>query len=580
LNTQKSASAYDRHQAILESLQRHESVRVPDLAEQLNVSESTIRTDLETLDEQGYLVRIRGGAIAKTSTQVPQDHAAYLAHKAQTHTDEKQALARWAAGLIEDGDVIMLDASSTVLHIAPFLRDRRNLTVFTNGIDIARALAKEPSNTVIILGGILRPNGNSITGGISKQVLQEYRIQTAFVSCSGFSPDEGFFEMNLQEAQMKTLMLHASQKRIALLDSSKIGRIGLTTFGTLADFHYFVTDEQIQRSMIEDIRVTDTHVIVCGDQTSRAYPPSSERRAVYRIGFANLSENTSFSRDVRRSLEKAAEESQQVALILADNQLDSQVALHVADELISQALDLVIEYQIDETTGNLIANKFQEKNIPIIAVDIPMVGAVYFGVNNYNAGKMAGLELGKAIKDKWQGHLDTLIVLEQQRAGKLPAMRVQGQIDGVLEIVSPIPTENILRIDSDNTIEGSYDRMCQVLSRLPATARVAVICFNDDAAVGTLRAAHEMQREHQMLLIGQGADRRLRAEMRKTSTPVVGATAFRPEDYGQYLIQLALDILNEKRVSPAVYMEHYFISPSNVDAYYPLDADHEPPASP
>lgn len=577
MNTQKSASAYERHQAILELVQRHESVRVPELAEQLNVSESTIRTDLETLDEQGYLVRIRGGAIAKTSSQTVQDATPYLSHKAQTHTEEKQALARWAAGMVEDGDVIMLDASSTVLHIAPFLQDRRNLTVFTNGIDIARALAKEPSNTVIILGGILRPNGNSITGGISKQLLQDYRIQTAFLSCSGFAPEQGFFEMNLQEAQMKTLMLQASAKRIGLVDSSKIGRIGLTTFGTLADFDYFVTDENVQRSVIEDIRVTNTHVIVCGDQTTRTYAPSDVRRATYRIGFANLSENTSFSRDVRRSLEKAAEESQQVDLIMADNQLDPQVALQVADELIASKIDLVIEYQIDETTGNLIANKFQQKNIPIIAVDIPMVGAVYFGVNNYNAGKMAGIELGKAIQTKWRGALDRLIVLEQQRAGNLPAMRIQGQMDGLFEIIDPIAADKIVRIDSDNTIEGSYNTMHNLLAQLPTSARIAVICFNDDAAVGTLRAAHDTGHRENFLLVGQGADRRLRTEMRKAGSPVIGATAFRPEDYGPSLIQLALDILSERRVPPAVYMEHTFIRPENVDHYYPPDS--EPDAS-
>ena len=94
--------------------------------------------------------------------------------------------------MVEDGDIIMVDASSTVLHIAPFLRDRRELTVFTNGIDVARVLAKEPSNTVIILGGILRSNGNSITGEISKNLLQDYHIQTAFVSCSGCTPELGF----------------------------------------------------------------------------------------------------------------------------------------------------------------------------------------------------------------------------------------------------------------------------------------------------------------------------------------------------------------------------------------------------
>jgi ribose transport system substrate-binding protein len=483
--------------------------------------------------------------------------------------DKKELIARWAAGMVEDGDVIILDASTTVLHIASFLRDRRNLTIFTNGISVAQALAKEPSNTVIVLGGILRASGNAITGAFSKQLLQDYHVRTAFVSCSAFKAEIGFFEMDLQEAQMKQLMLQSAQRKVAMVDATKIGEVGLTAFGTLDDFHYFVTDDLIADKDVSAIRTRDTHVIVCGEQTTQTYPPTKTAHTAtgYRIGFANLSENTPFSRDVRRSLEKAAQASDMVELIVADNQLDPDIALQVAGELIAQNVDLVIEYQIDETTGNLIAHKFQQHGIPIIAVDIPMVGGVYFGVNNYEAGKMAGVELGHKIQAKWQGAVDYLIVLEQRRAGSLPAMRIQGQIDGVLEIIPSIHHEHIIRIDSDNTSEGTYHLVQDILPKFERHAKLAIICFNDDAAVGALYAAIELSREDSILLIGQGADRRLRTEMRKPNSPVVGATAYRPEDYGEHLIQLALDILDGKQVPPAVYTNHHFISPNNVDQY-------------
>jgi ribose transport system substrate-binding protein len=570
---QKSASAYERHQAILELLQRSESLRVTDLAEQLGVSESTVRTDLETLDEQGFLVRVRGGAIAK-QTGAAIGSSPGLLQRSLKNAGEKQAIARWAAGIVEDGDVIMLDASSTVLHIAPFLRDRRNLTVLTNGISVAQALAKEASNTVILIGGILRPSGNALTGEISKQLLQDYHVQTAFVSCSGFTVDQGFFESSLHETQMKMLMLQAAQRCVALLDSSKIGNLGLTTFATLANVDYFVADEKIERQTIEQIQTTNTHVIVCGDQTTQTYSPidTQHQPSKYRIGFANLSEYTPFSRDVRRSLERAAQVSNQVELIVADNQLDPQIAVQVADELIMQAIDLVIEYQIDETTNNLIAHRFQQAHIPVIAIDIPMVGAVYFGVDNYVAGKMAGIALGNAIQEKWQGEFDYLIVIKQQRAGSLPATRIQGQLDGLQEIVAPVTPDKVLEADSDNTFEGNQTIMKNIFHDLPASARVAVICFNDDAAAGALYAAQETGFTENLLLVGQGADRRLRAEMRKESSPVVGATAYRPEDYGGYLITLALDILSGKQVPPAVYMEHFFVDPANVDTYYPPES--------
>ncbi len=570
---QKSASAYDRHQTILQLLEEYASVRVTDLAEQLNVSESTIRNDLEALDKQGHLVRIHGGAIAKNDNPEEPIRPEYFSAKALTHADEKQWIARWAAGMVEDGDVIVLDASTTVLHIAPFLLDRRNLSVFTNGIDVARVLAKEPSNTVIILGGILRPNGNSLTGSFSKHVLDGRQISISFLSCSGFTPEHGFFEVDMQEAQMKKLMMQASQKNIALLDSSKIGRIGIASFADLDDVDYFITDENVPSEIIKQVYASNTHVVVCGEQTNHSYNPRDTKQKTYRIGFANLSEQTSFSRDVRRSLEKAASASEQIELILADNQLDPDVALQVADELLDQNLDLVIEYQIDELVGNRIAHKFQQANIPLIAVDIPMLGAVYFGVDNVVAGQMAGQELGQAIEDRWQGKFDHLIILEQQRAGQQTSMRIQGQLEGLESVIGQIDQAKILRVDSDNTMEGSYRAMQPILSQLSNEQHIAVISFNDDAAMGALYAAQDSKHINNLLLVGQGADRRFRSEMGKNNPCIVGSTAYRPEDYGKYLISLALDILGSKSVPPAVYMEHFFVTPELISHYYPHDKD-------
>jgi ribose transport system substrate-binding protein len=141
-------------------------------------------------------------------------------------------------------------------------------------------------------------------------------------------------------------------------------------------------------------------------------------------------------------------------------------------------------------------------------------------------------------------------------------------------MILPITPDKVLEVDSDNTFEGNYAIMKQVFHGLPPASHIAVICFNDDAAAGALCAAQEADLGEYMLLVGQGADRRLRAEMRKPSSPVVGATAYRPEDYGDHLIALALDILSGKQVPPAVYTEHFFVNPENVDQYYPPETEH------
>ena len=172
----------------------------------------------------------------------------------------------------------------------------------------------------------------------------------------------------------------------------------------------------------------------------------------FKIGFANLGDSMPFAMDVRRGLEQAAQEASNVDLIVADNQLDGRVACQVADRLIAKGVDLAIEYQIDEKVGSLIIDKFKRAGIPVIAVDIPMVGATYFGVDHYRAGHMAGVALGNWIAEHWNNSWERLIVLEEQRPGALVAARIQGQLDGLQQIVGNIPSAKIVYLDSGSIV--------------------------------------------------------------------------------------------------------------------------------
>jgi len=244
---------------------------------------------------------------------------------------------------------------------------------------------------------------------------------------------------------------------------------------------------------------------------------------------------------------------------LADNQLSGEVALQVAERFAAQNLDLVIEYQIDERMGSRVMNYFQRASIPVIAVDIPMVGATFFGVDNYRAGYMAGVPLGYWLKAHWDGCFDRLIILEEPRAGALPAARIQGMLDGLQSVIGPVPSEKRLTLNSGNASEISEREMTAALKRLPDEHRLAVISFNDDAAIGALMAARQLRREADVAIVGQGADRRVREELRQPGSRIVGSTAYEPVRYGEKLIPLALKILRGEPVPPAVYIEHVFI---------------------
>ena len=157
----------------------------------MEVSQATVRNDMNALAAAGLLTRVRGGAVPSDRPGVES-----LEFSARTGVNEsaKLRIARWAADLVEDGDAILLDASSTVYHMAQFLENRRRLTVITNGIEVGRKLAANPSNTVILLGGAIRPNGASVTGLLSESLLRTLHIKLAFVSCVGFTRDVGLTE--------------------------------------------------------------------------------------------------------------------------------------------------------------------------------------------------------------------------------------------------------------------------------------------------------------------------------------------------------------------------------------------------
>lgn len=555
---------FDRRQAILRLLQEQSSVQVTELAERLQVSEGTIRNDLTALEEEQLVVRVRGGAVLKnglsSSLHIP---------RARINLDAKLRIARWAAELIEDGDVILLDASTTVMSMTGFLHDRRNLTIITNGVEVGRALAQNSTNTIILIGGLLRADGNTITGLIGAGMLKDLYIKTAFVSCGGFSLETGLTERDIQQAQLKTQLVSAARRIVALVDASKFGKVALAPFASAGQISQVVTDDKIDPLFVQQIRQTGIALTLCGEDWVDSFTPHESDLKTYTLGFANLSEDLLFAVDVRRGLERAVQQANNIDLVLADNQLNGEVALNVADHLIARGIDLAIEFQIDEKVGNIIINKFHRAGIPVIAVDIPMVGATYFGVDNYRAGHMAGIGLGEWIQTHWDNRIDCLLILEEPRSGTLVASRIQGQIDGVREIVGESGLDNLIYLDSGNTMEVSEAQMTTALANLLDVHHIAIICFNDDAAIGALNAAYRLSRENDVVIVGQGADRRVREELRKPDSRIIGSTAFMPEKYGEKLIELAQKILRGEPIPPAVYMEHVFIHAGNIDTYYP-----------
>ncbi len=254
-------TSYERRQSIVDLLRKQPGLRVTELAATLNVSEGTVRNDLNALEEEGTLTRFHGGAVLAERKNFSST-SFHARHREQAA--EKEIIARAAAELVTDGDAILLDASSTTYYLALALSARQRLRVVTNGLDAARLLAQNPSNTVILIGGVLNQEGSSVTGLLSEQIIQDLHIQKAFVSASGFSVVRGLTEVHLEEAQLKRKAIESAREVIALLDSSKLGLEDLTPFARPEQICCLYTDAGVTPEWQKAIENAGISLVICG----------------------------------------------------------------------------------------------------------------------------------------------------------------------------------------------------------------------------------------------------------------------------------------------------------------------------
>lgn len=258
-------TTYERRQSLLDILRKQPGLRVPELARVLDVSEGTVRNDLNALEQQGALMRVHGGAVLNQQDQFQNNS---FVRRYQQNAAAKLAIAREAAVLVNDGDSILLDASSTAYYFAKVLSERRRLRVMTNGFEVARELAQNPTNTVVLIGGVVNNESSSVTGLLSEHFIEELHIQKTFLSCSGFSLESGMTEVHLAEAQLKRKVIESSQQLFALVDSSKFGKDDLTSFARPEKINCLFTDKHLSSDWAERLKQAGIEFTICDEEAA------------------------------------------------------------------------------------------------------------------------------------------------------------------------------------------------------------------------------------------------------------------------------------------------------------------------
>lgn len=266
----------------------------------------------------------------------------------------------------------------------------------------------------------------------------------------------------------------------------------------------------------------------------------------YTIGFSNLSESIPFAVTVRRSLEAAAAQYPNITLVCRDNDMDNDRAASNAREFADMPVDLAIIYHIDERASSAFSGTLMRKGIRIIAVDIPISLATFFGVNNKLAGQLAGQALGNWIQRHWNGQVDKVLVMTEPRVLDVVKQRVDYALVGLKSLIRYAPGD-VLYVDSGNDRSPSAHNARSVLERWTQYHRIAVVGFNDDAAMGVLDAARALGREEDVAIVGQGASL-APEEFQRPGSRMIASTAYFPDQYGERLMEVAWRILHGERV--------------------------------
>jgi len=249
-----------RRQQILQQLLDCGSLQVADLVQQFGVSAVTIRTDLRRLRAQGLVARTHGGARLLHPPPPEQN----IHERDSINLPLKEQIGRCAAALVRAGDNIIIDSGSTTVILARHLHSQRDITVMTNGLNIAWELSTAEGVNVLLTGGVLRKQSLSLQGNQAEASLNAYSFDALFLGVDGLDLQFGLTTHDEAEAHLSHRMVERARRVIVLTDASKFGRVSLHRIARLEQIHTIITDPGIQPGTREVLQGMGIEVIIAG----------------------------------------------------------------------------------------------------------------------------------------------------------------------------------------------------------------------------------------------------------------------------------------------------------------------------
>ena len=251
----------ERQIKILELLREQSSIKVNELTNIFKVSESTIRRDLQEMDEKRMLNRTHGGAVSVEKTFFEPS----FKEKEDKRYIEKLYIGKTAASMIEDGDTIILDSGTTTLEIAKCIK-AKNVTIITNSIDIASELSNRNDIELIVTGGAFRIATRALVGPISEGILKNFKVDKSFIGANGISIEDGITTPNILEAHIKRQMMKSASKVIIVADSSKFNQVSFAVISPVSEVDLIVTNSDLNENIVKEYKDIGIEIIKKGNE--------------------------------------------------------------------------------------------------------------------------------------------------------------------------------------------------------------------------------------------------------------------------------------------------------------------------
>lgn len=250
--------ATERHNLIVEHLRLQRSVSVTELVDMLNVSAETVRRDLDKLDRDGLVRKVRGGAVRLR-------HSLHMepsfSDRQNLASEEKRHIARVAAELVGDARTLFLDLGTTAVAVAHELQGSFRGTVVTPSLRVGEVLSESPNITVLLPGGVLRGGDMSVSGSATRSFLSEIYPDLAFIGTGGVDVEAGITDFELTEVDSKRIVIANSDRTFALADSSKFGAHAPYRVCATGDIEAIIADPTVRASDLAAFEARDLTVL-------------------------------------------------------------------------------------------------------------------------------------------------------------------------------------------------------------------------------------------------------------------------------------------------------------------------------